>query len=92
MRPTALSSNLSPFVRYFPLLLHGIWSVRQLDVNNALLNGLMKEVVYMPQPKGFADPLKPHVCRLRKALYSLKQAPRAWYDQLHLTLVQWHFL
>ena len=41
------------------------------------------------QPVGFKDPFNPdHVYRLRKALYDLKQAPRAWYERLssHLLL------
>ncbi|KAM1540148.1 hypothetical protein ACFX10_004852 [Malus domestica] len=38
----------------------------------------------MHKPPGFEDPNQPHhVCQLHKSLYSLKQAPRAWYDKLH---------
>nr|GEU98007.1 hypothetical protein [Tanacetum cinerariifolium] len=39
--------------------------------------------VYVAQPKGFVDSDHPEKdYRLRKALYALKQAPRAWYDEL----------
>nr|GFB70488.1 Gag-Pol polyprotein [Tanacetum cinerariifolium] len=39
--------------------------------------------VYVAQPDGFVDPDHPEkVYRLRKALYGLRQAPRAWYDKL----------
>nr|GFA26847.1 hypothetical protein [Tanacetum cinerariifolium] len=41
------------------------------------------EKVYVAQPDGFIDPDHPEkVYRLRKALYRLKQAPRAWDDEL----------
>ncbi|GJV91545.1 retrovirus-related pol polyprotein from transposon TNT 1-94 [Tanacetum coccineum] len=58
-------------------------TVYQMDVKTAFLNGELKEEVYVSQLEGFIDPDHPiHVYRLKKALYSLKQSPRAWYDTL----------
>ncbi|GKA79002.1 retrovirus-related pol polyprotein from transposon TNT 1-94 [Tanacetum coccineum] len=58
-------------------------TIYQMDVKTTFLNGELKEEVYVCQPEGFVDPDHPkHVYRLKKALYSLKQAPRAWYDTL----------
>nr|GEW90837.1 retrovirus-related Pol polyprotein from transposon TNT 1-94 [Tanacetum cinerariifolium] len=49
---------------------------------------LEAEEVYVNQPDGFIDPYHPHkVYRLKKALYRLKQALMAWYDELSNFLV-----
>ncbi|XP_042035270.1 uncharacterized mitochondrial protein AtMg00810-like [Salvia splendens] len=43
----------------------------------------------MEQPPGFVDPQFPnHVCRLKKAIYGLKQAPLAWYQRLSDFLIR----
>ncbi|GKE70232.1 retrovirus-related pol polyprotein from transposon TNT 1-94 [Tanacetum coccineum] len=50
-----------------------------MDVKMAFLNGPLKKEVYVAQPEGFVDPDYPEkVYLLRKALYGLEQAPRAW--------------
>lgn len=69
------------------------WSLRQLDVKNAFLHGVLKEDVYMIQPTGFVDPTKPsHVCKLNKSLYGLKQAPRAWFHRMTSFLLSAGFI
>nr|GEW99460.1 hypothetical protein [Tanacetum cinerariifolium] len=62
---------------------HKSFPIYQMDVKTAFLNGTLKEEVYVAQPDGFVDPDHPEkVYQLKKALYGMKQAPRAWYDEL----------
>nr|GEZ81647.1 retrovirus-related Pol polyprotein from transposon TNT 1-94 [Tanacetum cinerariifolium] len=55
-------------------------TIYQMDVKTAFFNGELCEVVYISHPEGFVDQENPnHVYRLKKALFVLKQDPRAWY-------------
>jgi hypothetical protein len=66
---------------------HG-FQLYQMDVKSAFLNGPIKEEVYVEQPPSFEDSEYPnHVYKLSKALYRLKQAPRAWYECLRNFLI-----
>lgn len=50
-------------------------------MSNAFLHAVIVEDVYMKQPLGYKDSTNPHyVCKLKKALYGLRQAPRAWFS------------
>lgn len=61
-------------------------------MQNALLDGVLEEEVYMKQPPGYQDKYYPnYVCKLDKALYGLKQAPRAWYHRLSMKLLELGF-
>jgi hypothetical protein len=47
------------------------------------LHGVIEEDVFMKKPPSFVDPAKPdYHCKLDKALYGLKEAPRSWYSRL----------
>jgi hypothetical protein len=62
---------------------HKDFKVYHVDVKSTFLNGELEEEVYIEQPEGFSlIDESGMVCRLRKALYGLKKAPRAWYAWL----------
>ncbi|KAJ9545670.1 hypothetical protein OSB04_025377 [Centaurea solstitialis] len=84
--PVARIEAIRMFLAYAA---HKDFTVYQMDVKTAFLNGVLKEEVYVSQPEGFVDQDHPdHVYILDKALYGLKQAPRAWYDSLSQFLVE----
>ena len=56
-----------------------------MDVKNAFLNGNLSEEVYMQPPPGLSVESN-KICHLRHALYSLKQAPRAWFAKFSSTI------
>ncbi|GKB10875.1 retrovirus-related pol polyprotein from transposon TNT 1-94 [Tanacetum coccineum] len=83
--PVARLEAVRLFVAY---VAHKSFLVYQMDVNTTFLNGPLKEEVYVNHLDGFVDPHHPDkVYRVKKALYRLKQAPRAWYDELSNFLV-----
>ena len=57
------------------------WPLHQLDVKNAFLHGDLEEV-YMELPPGLKLPTSNgKLCKLKKALYRLKQSPKAWFER-----------
>ena len=56
------------------------WYLLQLDVSNTFLFGDLTEQVFMEQHPGYvAQGVTSQVCLLRRAIYGLKQSPRAWF-------------
>ena len=56
--------------------------LHQLDIKTAFLNGELEETIYMQQPRGYEEGSTNTVCLLKKSLYGLRQAPRAWHTRL----------
>nr|GFB87709.1 retrovirus-related Pol polyprotein from transposon TNT 1-94 [Tanacetum cinerariifolium] len=87
--PVARMEAVKIFLAYAA---HKSFTVFQMDVKTAFLHGSLKEDVYVCQPEGFIDADHPsHVYKLKKALYGLYQAPRAWYTQLFSDLMKSRF-
>ena len=91
-------STYSPVVRYTTLRLLLALAVREdydivhMDVECAYLQGDLEEEVYMEQPRGFE--VKGHedkVCKLKKAIYGLKQGGLAWNKKINQRLLEIHF-
>ncbi|GJU97339.1 retrovirus-related pol polyprotein from transposon TNT 1-94 [Tanacetum coccineum] len=75
--PVARLEAVRIFVAYAA---HKNFPIYQMDVKTAFLNGPLKEKVFVRQPDRFVDSDFPnHIYRLKKALYDLKQAPKAWF-------------
>nr|GEY76523.1 retrovirus-related Pol polyprotein from transposon TNT 1-94 [Tanacetum cinerariifolium] len=65
------------------------FTVYQMDVKSAFLYGTIDEEVYVMQPPGFQDPeFLAKVYKVKKAMYGLHQAPRAWYGTLSKYLLK----
>jgi hypothetical protein len=62
-----------------------------MDVKNAFLHGDLFEEIYMEQPQVFMQDSY-LVCRLKKSLYGLKQATRAWYAKMDSYLLSQNFV
>jgi hypothetical protein len=77
----------------FSLVAHHSWKIYQLDVKSAFLNGVLEEEMYVEQPESFiSQGEEDMVHRLKKALYCLKQAPRAWNARIDDYLQQNGFI
>ncbi|KAL0410702.1 UNVERIFIED_CONTAM: Retrovirus-related Pol polyprotein from transposon RE2 [Sesamum latifolium] len=72
-----------------PSIVNLNWPMYQMDIKNAFLYGDLNEIVYMEQPPGYVAQGEKQrlVCKLKKAIYGLKQSPRAWFDKFSRIIV-----
>ena len=86
-------ARLSSIRVLFSIALDQSWSLHQLDVSNAFLYGDLDEQVFMEQPPGYvAQGESSAVCLLKKAIYGLKQSPRAWFHKFSQLLFSYGFV
>nr|GEY28500.1 ribonuclease H-like domain, reverse transcriptase, RNA-dependent DNA polymerase [Tanacetum cinerariifolium] len=84
---SALVARMETIQLLLAIAVNNKWEVHHLDVKYGFLHGDLKEEVYVRQPKGFIKRQgNGKVYRLTKALYGLRQAPRAWNIKLDNTL------
>ncbi|GJV56961.1 retrovirus-related pol polyprotein from transposon TNT 1-94 [Tanacetum coccineum] len=76
--PFTLVSRIKAIRIFVANAAHKNMTIYQMDVKMDFLNGELKEEVYVSQSEGFVDQDNPsHMYKQKKALYDLKQAPRA---------------
>lgn len=68
------------------------WEIHQMDIHNAFLHGNLEEEVYIKLPPGFTHSDSTKVCRLRKSLYGIRQAPRCWFAKLSKAFLEFSFM
>jgi len=68
------------------------WELHSMDVKTAFLNGVLEEEIFMECPEGIMEEYQgKKVCRLVKAIYGLRQSPRAWYQKVHSFFLEHQF-
>lgn len=64
-----------------------------MDVKSSFLNDELREEIYVQQPPGFVvQESSGRVLKWKKALYGLRQAPRAWNSRLDSELTKLGFV
>ena len=78
----APTMHKSTFRTLLALAAYHDMEIHQMDVKAAFLHGELKETIFMHPPNGFPTKTPGHVWRLKKSLYGLKQAARAWHAKV----------
>jgi hypothetical protein len=89
--------SIVKFVSYKTLMTISIireLQIRHMNVVLAFLSELLDEDVYVIQSHMFEFEENENdifVCKLKQALYDLKQTSKMWYDIIHKFLIDWEF-
>jgi hypothetical protein len=68
------------------------WELDTFDARRAFLWGILKEEIYMRQPKGFKEgDWALLVGRMLRTIYGLKQSAMEWYEQVHAVMIELGF-
>ena len=64
-----------------------------MDNKTVILNGFLKEELYMMQPEGFVDPKGANkVCKLQRSIYGLVQASQSWNKRFDSVIKAYGFI
>ena len=77
----ALVAKMNTIRILLSLATHCNWQLLQYNVKKAFLHGDLDEEIYMNIPPGFEGNTCNKVCKLKKAIYGLKQSPRVWFGR-----------
>lgn len=93
-----LTNALAPVVKpvtiwvVLTLALSNNWALKQVDVNNTSSMSYWWRMLICHNLQRFTSADRYLVCKLKKAIYGLKQAPQAWYERLTSTLISFGFV
>ena len=74
------------------LVAHYDLELHQMDMKTTFLNGDIEETMYMVQPENFESKESKHlVYKLKKSIYSLKQASRQWNQKFDKVIIFFSF-
>jgi hypothetical protein len=88
METYAPTASLAAFHLLVAITIFNGWSLRNLDIITAFLQGNIDAHVYMGIPEDMDLDPKRFVLKLHQSLYGLKQAPRIWWERMHSFLIQ----
>jgi hypothetical protein len=68
------------------------WDLNSFDAKRAFLWGVLKEELYMRQPKGFEEgDWRIQVWRMLRTIYGLKQSAMEWYEEVRAVMTELGF-